>query len=56
MVLTVPGKGSSEASELKEVNKYLAQSKNPISVHLPVIFLPESVLFFDYSLGIKCVS
>ena len=49
VVLTVLGKGSSEASELKEINKYLAQSKNPVSVHFPVLFLPESDPFLsDY--------
>ena len=41
MVLAVPGKCSSEASELKEIIKCLAQSRNPVSVHFSVFFLPE---------------
>lgn len=42
MVLVVSGKDSSEAWELKEINKYQAQSKSPVSVNFPVLFLPEA--------------
>ena len=53
MVLAVPGKGS-EASELKEINKYLAKSRNAVSVHFPVLFLPESDPTLSYcSSGMK---